>query len=82
MQTVIRYINSTSSDVVAGGVIVPKYDQIIATEFIPALDVLAGKSLTVLVDGVVLSPDLVPANIVEEEAAILDTKTKQVIKPK
>ena len=81
MQTVIRYINNTDTDVVAGEVVVPKYDQIIVNEFIPALDALAGKNLTVLVDGVILSPDLVPANIAEA-AAVVDTNAKQVVKPK
>lgn len=73
--TVIRYINNTNNDVVAGAHTVPKFDQLIVHEFIPALDALAGKTLQVLVDGVELTPDLVPANIV------LETKPKELDKP-
>jgi hypothetical protein len=63
MTTVIRYINNTNQDVVAGSFTVPKHDQLIVNDFIQPLDALAGKSLLVLVDGVELHPDLVPANI-------------------
>jgi len=71
--TVIRYINNTDTDVVVGVNLVPKFDQVISHDFIPELDALAGKTLQVLVDGVELTADLVPANIaaqlVEEAAA-------------
>jgi hypothetical protein len=69
MTTVIRYINNTEQDVVVGEFTVPKHDQLIVNDFIQQLDALAGKTLLVLVDGVELHPDLVPANI---PAAVLE----------
>lgn len=80
---VIRYINNNNSDVVVGDNVVPAYDQIIVHEFIPALDALAGKSLVVLVDGVQLTSDLVPANIAEDvkpEVDEVEPEAKEVVK--
>lgn len=68
-KTVIRYINNSDTDVVVGKLVVPKYDQIISNDFIKELDLLAGVKLLVLVDGVELPADLVPANIAAKAKA-------------